>query len=58
LALHIGNDSGRGADQRMAQPTGYYVVCANGDVYKFGIFLPGSPDGLALPAPIDGIGGR
>lgn len=40
------------------QPTGYYVVCANGDVYNYGIFLPGSPNGLPLPAPIDGTGAR
>jgi hypothetical protein len=38
------------------QPTGYYVVCANGDVYNYGVFLPGSPNGLPLPAPIDGVG--
>jgi Arylsulfotransferase (ASST) len=40
------------------QPTGYYVVCANGDVYNYGIFLPGSPIGLPLPASIDGVGAR
>jgi hypothetical protein len=40
------------------QPTGYYVVCANGDVYNYGIFLPGSPNGLPLPASIDGVGAR
>lgn len=40
------------------QPAGYYVVCANGDVCNYGIFLPGSPDGLALPAPADGAGAR
>jgi Arylsulfotransferase (ASST) len=40
------------------QPTGYYVVCANGDVYNYGVFLPGSPNGIGLPAPIDGIGAR
>jgi hypothetical protein len=40
------------------QPTGYYVVCANGDVYNYGMFLPGSPNGLPLPAPIDGVGAR
>lgn len=40
------------------QPTGYYVVSANGDVYNFGIALPGSPDGLPLPAQIDGVGAR
>jgi hypothetical protein len=40
------------------QPTGYYVVCANGDVYNYGVSLPGSPNGLALPAPIDGVGAR
>jgi hypothetical protein len=40
------------------QPTGYYVVCANGDVYNYGIFLPGSPNGLPLPARIDGVGAR
>jgi hypothetical protein len=40
------------------QPTGYYVVCANGDIYNYGIFLPGSPNGLPLPAPIDGVGAR
>ena len=40
------------------QPTGYYVVCANGDVYNFGMFLPGSPNGLPLPSPIDGVGAR
>jgi hypothetical protein len=40
------------------QPTGYYVVCAHGDVYNYGIFLPGSPNGLPLPAPIDGVGAR
>jgi len=40
------------------QPTGYYVVCANGDVYNYGVFLPGSPNGLPLPAPIDGVGAR
>ena len=38
------------------QPTGYYVVCANGDVFNYGIFLPGSPNGLPLPARIDGVG--
>jgi hypothetical protein len=40
------------------QPTGYYVVCANGDVYNYGVFLPGSPNGIGLPAPIDGVGAR
>ena len=40
------------------QPTGYYVVCANGDVYNYGVFLPGSPIGLPLPASIDGVGAR
>jgi hypothetical protein len=40
------------------QPTGYYVACANGDVYNYGVFLPGSPIGLPLPAPIDGAGAR
>jgi hypothetical protein len=40
----------------MQGSTGYYVVCADGDVYNFGIPLPGSPNGLALPAPIDGVG--
>ncbi len=40
------------------QPAGYYVACANGDVYNFGVFLPGSPDGVPLPAPIVGIGAR
>lgn len=40
------------------QPTGYYVVCANGDVYNYGISLPGSPNGLALPAPVTGVGAR
>jgi Arylsulfotransferase (ASST) len=40
------------------QPTGYYVVCANGDVYNYGVFLPGSPKGMGLPAPIDGVGAR
>jgi arylsulfotransferase ASST len=40
------------------QPTGYYVACANGDVYNFGIFLPGSPDGLPLPAALAGVGAR
>ncbi len=42
----------------LQQPTGYYVVCANGDVYNYGVFLPGSPNGLPLPAPIDGAGAR
>jgi hypothetical protein len=32
------------------------VVCANGDVYNYGIFLPGSPHELPLPAPVDGVG--
>jgi hypothetical protein len=40
------------------QPAGYYVACANGDVYNFGIFLPGSPDGVPLPAPVVGMGAR
>jgi hypothetical protein len=40
------------------QPTGYYVACANGDVYNYGVSLPGSPNGLALPAAIDGVGAR
>lgn len=51
----IATEQAAGAGQ---QPTGYYVVCANGDVYNYGVFLPGSPDGLALPAPIDGAGAR
>ncbi|MGH3402712.1 MAG: arylsulfotransferase family protein [Streptosporangiaceae bacterium] len=46
------------AGKAWPQPTGYYVASANGDVYNFGIALPGSPDGLALPSPIDGVGGR
>ena len=41
-----------------SQPTGYYVVCANGDVYNYGVPLPGSPLGLPLPSPIDGVGSR
>lgn len=40
------------------QPNGYYVVCANGDVYNFGVFLPGSPLGVPLTSPIDGVGSR
>jgi hypothetical protein len=46
------------ATRARQQPAGYYVVCANGDVYNFGTFLPGSPDGETLPAPIDGVGSR
>jgi Arylsulfotransferase (ASST) len=46
------------ATRTQPQPTGYYVVCANGDVYNYGIFLPGSPNGLPLPAPVDGVGAR
>jgi hypothetical protein len=42
----------------MQGSTGYYVVCANGDVYNYGTSLPGSPNGLGLPAPIDGVGAR
>ena len=42
----------------MQGSTGYYVVCANGDVYNYGIPLPGSPIGLGLPAPVDGVGAR
>lgn len=44
------------ATKARQQPTGYYVVCANGDVYNYGMFLPGSPNGLPLPAPVDGVG--
>jgi Arylsulfotransferase (ASST) len=46
------------ATRAWPQPTGYYVVCANGDVYNYGLFLPGSPNGLALPAAVDGVGTR
>jgi hypothetical protein len=34
------------------------VVWADGDVDNDGIFLPGSPDGVSLTAPVDGIGTR
>jgi hypothetical protein len=46
------------ATKASPQPAGYYVACANGDVYNFGAFLPGSPDGVPLPAAIAGVGAR
>ena len=38
--------------------TGYYLSTSAGDVYNYGIFLPGSPIGLPLPASIDEVGAR